>query len=140
LGVVGVPAQVTRADLLKTCVIGCLTAIYDRAALGRVEMPLMRKRQDYGLWLRLLDRTPVAHGLNEVLAQYRVGPGSLSTRKAGVAGYNWQLYREELGFSRPRAAYYFGHYALRGALRHHAPGLAQRLGVLQRPERQGCVR
>ncbi|MCL4105479.1 UNVERIFIED_CONTAM: hypothetical protein GTU68_055610 [Idotea baltica] len=134
LGLIGVPDQVQRRDLMKTCVIGCLTVIYDRHMLGRVEMPLLRKRQDFGLWLRLLTKTPVAHGLNEVLARYRVASGSLSTRKAGVAGYNWRLYRQELGLTRPQAAYYFSHYAVRGALRYHAPGMARRLGLLHVPK------
>ena len=54
LGRVGVPASVDYDELLKTCVIGCLTAVYDSDQTGRVLMPLIRKRQDFGLWLRLL--------------------------------------------------------------------------------------
>ena len=54
LGVVRPPLRVSRAELLKGNVIGCLTAVYDTAVFGRVEMPPLRRRQDYGLWLGLL--------------------------------------------------------------------------------------
>ena len=73
--VVAAPARVTRAELLRGNVIGCLTAIYDTETFGKVEMPDIRRRQDYGLWLRLLARVPAAHGLPEVLADYRVRRG-----------------------------------------------------------------
>ena len=76
------PARLTHAELLRGNAIGCLTAVYDSAALGKVEMPPLRRRQDYGLWLALLARGAVAHGLSQVLADYRVRPGSLSARPA----------------------------------------------------------
>lgn len=31
--------------------IGCLTAVYDTEKVGKVFMPELRKRQDWGLWL-----------------------------------------------------------------------------------------
>lgn len=121
LGTVRPPVRISRAGLLKGNVIGCLTAIYDRAALGRVEMPALARRQDYGLWLELLRRTPYAHGLPEVLADYRVRPGSLSADKLAAARATWALYREVEGLPRLRAAWYFAHYA--------AGGVAKRLGA-----------
>ena len=116
LGVVGAPARVTRAGLLRRNVIGCLTAVYDTALLGKVEMPTIRRRQDYALWLRLLERVEAAHGLPEVLADYRVAAASLSGNKLVAARDTWALYRGELGLSAPRAAWYFAQYAAHGAL------------------------
>ena len=72
-------------------------------------MPPVRRRQDYGLWLRLLRQVPYAHGLPEVLADYRVHPVSLSGGKLDSARATWALYREMEGLSRPRAAYYLAH-------------------------------
>ncbi len=114
LGIVRSPARVSRAGLLKGNVIGCLTAVYDSAALGRVEMPPLARRQDYALWLELLRRTPHAHGLPEVLADYRVRAGSLSGDKAAAARATWALLREIEGLPRHRAAWYFAHYAVGG--------------------------
>ncbi|TPE48390.1 glycosyltransferase family 2 protein [Amaricoccus solimangrovi] len=116
LGIVAAPSRVTRAALLRRNVIGCLTAVYDAEALGRVEMPAIRRRQDYALWLRLLERVEAAHGLPEVLADYRVAAASLSGNKLVAARDTWALYRGELGLSAPRAAWYFGQYAVHGVL------------------------
>jgi hypothetical protein len=130
-GHIGVPDKVAYSDLLKTCSIGCLTAVYDTACFGKVAMPLIRKRQDLGLWLKLLKKTDYAYGLNETLAQYRVRTDSISANKADVAKFTWRLYREAEGLSLIKASYYFSHYAVRGLLRTKAPGLARLLGVLK---------
>lgn len=114
LGIVRPPPRVDRAELLKGNVIGCLTAVYDTAAVGRLEMPAIRRRQDYGLWLEILSRVPHAHALLEVLADYRVHPGSLSADKLGAVRATWALYREVEGMSRPRAGWYLAHNLARG--------------------------
>ncbi|MBF5056597.1 glycosyl transferase group 2 family protein [Alcanivorax sp. 521-1] len=130
LGRVGVPERVTYRQLLKTNYIGCSTAIYDSEALGKVLMPDIRRRQDFGLWLRLLKRTPYAYGIDRAWTRYRVRGQSLSANKTRSAGYNWRLYREVEGLSLPASLYYFAHYAVRGLLRSRLPGLARRLGWL----------
>ncbi|AHF01125.1 glycosyl transferase [Thiomicrospira aerophila AL3] len=130
-GLIGVPDRVCYSDLLKMCSIGCLTAIYDTEYFGKVTMPLIRKRQDFGLWLKLLKKTEYAYGLNETLAQYRVRTDSISANKANAAKFTWRLYREVEGMNVFKASYYFSHYAVRGLLRTKAPGLARMLGVLK---------
>jgi glycosyltransferase involved in cell wall biosynthesis len=117
LGVVRPPARVSRAGLLKGNVIGCLTAVYDSAVLGRVEMPDVRRRQDYGLWLRLLRQVPYAFALPEPLADYRVRPSSLSGGKLGAAQATWTLYREVEGLGRVRSGWYLAHNLARAALK-----------------------
>ena len=134
LGHVGVPASVSYGELLKTCVIGCLTAVYDTQQVGKILMPLIRKRQDFGLWLRLLKQVPRGYGIQESLATYRVRTGSISANKASAASYVWRLYREVEGLSLVRSGWYFAHYAVRGVLRSKFPGLARRLGVLHQTE------
>jgi glycosyltransferase involved in cell wall biosynthesis len=119
LGIVRAPARVSRARLLKGNAIGCLTAVYDTAVFGKAEMPPVARRQDYGLWLELLRRVPFAHGLPQVLADYRVRPGSLSAGKLAAARATWAVYRELERLPRLRAAWYFAHYA--------AGGVAKRL-------------
>ena len=119
MGVVRPPGRVTHATLLHGNCIGCLTALYDTAALGRVEMPPFARRQDYGLWLTLLKRTPEALSQPEVLADYRVRPGSLSSNRLAAARATWAILREHEGLPRPVAGYYFLHYAW-GALAKRA--------------------
>lgn len=129
--VVGVPEKVSYTDLLKVCSIGCLTAIYDAEKLGKIYMPLIRKRQDLGLWLRILKQVPYGYGLNEVLAQYQLRSDSISANKRSAAQYTWRLYRDIERLDFIRAAYYFSHYAFNGILRTRFPRLARKLGVLE---------
>jgi glycosyltransferase involved in cell wall biosynthesis len=127
---VGVPPQVSYQGMLKTSVIGCLTAIYDTEFFGKVSMPLARKRQDFALWLQLLKRIDVARGIPEVLALYRVRQDSMSANKFDAARHTWNIYRKVEGFGFWRSFYYFSHYGFRGLLRSKFPGLARRLHVL----------
>lgn len=95
LGVYKPPVKVNYNDMLKSNRIGCLTAIYDSEKLGKVYMPNISKRQDLGLWLRILKQVPYAYGMEEVLADYlAVQPNSVSSNKINAAKYQWRLYRE----------------------------------------------
>lgn len=130
LGFMGVPEKVNYDQLLKCCVIGCLTAMYDTEKLGKVYMPLIRKRQDLGLWLCLLKKTEFAYGIQEKLGQYRLRKGSISSNKANAASFTWRLYRDVEKLGLLKSSYYFLHYAVRGVLRQKFPALAKKLGVL----------
>ncbi len=129
---IGVPERLAYQDLCKTNYIGCSTAIYDTQVYGVRFMPLIRKRQDYGLWLDLLRDGQQARGLNETLATYRVRTDSISANKAKTSAYTWQIYRDVEAFTLMKSAYYFCQYAIRGVLRRHFPSLAVQLGVLHR--------
>lgn len=129
-GRVSVPVKVRYSQLLKTCVIGCLTAVYDVEHFGRVEMPIIRKRQDFGLWLRLLKRTDWAYGIQEPLARYRVRSGSISSNKLNAASYTWRLYREVENLGLFTSCYVFAHYAIKGVVRTRFPRLAKVIGWL----------
>ena len=130
-GHVGVPSKVSYSDLLKSCSIGCLTAIYDTEYFGKVYMPLIRKRQDLGLWLRLLKKTEYAYGLNETLGLYKVRPDSISANKKSAALYTWRLYRDVEKLNLLLASYYFSQYAVRGLLKTKFPKVAKLLGILK---------
>lgn len=130
-GTVGVPDKVSYTDLLKVCSIGCLTAMYDAQKLGKVYMPIIRKRQDLGLWLRILKQIPYAYGIQQVLGQYQLRTDSISSNKRSAAQYTWRLYREVEKLNLLAAGYYFSHYAVNGVLRNKLPRLAKSLGVLK---------
>ncbi|WP_020146562.1 glycosyltransferase family 2 protein [Thioalkalivibrio sp. ALJ15] len=130
LSPVGVPDRLHYRELLKTCYVGCLTAMYDTKVFGKRYMPLIRRRQDYALWLDLLRDGETAMGLNEVLGIYRVRSGSISSNKASTSLYTWRMYREVEGLSLARSAWFFAHQTGRAAVRHRLPGLARRLGWL----------
>lgn len=92
--------KVDYKELLKSNQIGCLTATYNQNKLGKIYMPLIRKRQDYALWLQILKKTRYGYCLKESLAQYRIVNGSISSNKISLLKYNWQLFYqiEKLNF------------------------------------------
>lgn len=100
------PARLSFEDLLKENQIGCLTAIYNQKVLSKQFMPLIRRRQDYGLWLDILRITPFAYRVPGVLARYRVRKGSVSSEKLKLLNYNFQLFREHQKFTVLRSLYY----------------------------------
>lgn len=108
------PEKLNYHDLLKTCSIGCLTAMYDVKKIGKVYMPLIRKRQDYGLWLKILKEIPEAQGMIKPLAQYRLRADSISSNKFAAAQYQWKIYRQVEGLSLFESCYYFCHYTVNG--------------------------
>jgi teichuronic acid biosynthesis glycosyltransferase TuaG len=110
---VQVPETVTRTELLRGNVIGCLTAIYDRDQLGSIQMPDMPLRQDFAFWLDILNRIPMAHGLNEPLAIHNRQPGSLTSSRRQVLLANWQLYRHHLGLGVATSARYMAYHLIR---------------------------
>ncbi len=114
IGVHKVNKDVRYHDLLKTCSIGCLTAVYDTKRIGKVFMPLIRKRQDFALWLKILKLTDKAYAIEETLANYRINAGSISNSKRKVLKYQWKVYYEieKLGFI--KSIYYFVFYAFYG--------------------------
>lgn len=127
---VGVPQKISYIELLKTNSIGCLTVVYDTKYFGKMMMPLIRRRQDFALWLQLLKQVSFAYGLRETLGQYRVRTNSISANKVNTATYTWHLYREIEKFPLLKASYYFMHYAIRGVIRTKLPSLAKKLGIL----------
>ncbi len=117
LGTIGAPARVDYARLLKGNVIPCQTAAFDREHYGAMEMPDLPRRQDYGLWLMLLKRGGEAHGIDQVLADWRMRPGSLSANKLKAAAGTWRVYREVAGLGRGQAAWHLGQNLARGVLK-----------------------
>ncbi|OCL99253.1 putative teichuronic acid biosynthesis glycosyltransferase TuaG [Aliarcobacter thereius] len=130
LGNMGVPQKVSYSNLLKTCVIGCLTSVYDVQKLGKVYMPTNTKREDFATWLSILKKIDFAYGIKENLSQYRVYENQSSGKKAKMAKENWKLYREIEKLNLLKACYYFSHYAVRGVLRTKFPKIARFIGFL----------
>lgn len=90
------PQKISYAKCIRLCnPIGNLTAMYDQEVLGKFEVPMIKKRNDFALWLQILKKTPYCAGMQEVLGTYRTGrKGSVSSNKLKQGKYHWQLYHE----------------------------------------------
>ncbi|AEX20711.1 glycosyl transferase family protein [Vibrio sp. EJY3] len=119
LNVVTAPEYITYNKLIYSNVIGCLTAVYDTKSLGKRYMPLIRKRQDMGLWLDILKDTPKAYCLPKPLAKYRMDTG-MTANKLTVLSYQWRFYRDVVGLSLPKSLFTFAVYAVKGTMKHRS--------------------
>lgn len=110
--------SISYSGMLKTCSVGCLTAIYDTQKLGKVYMPNIIKRQDYGLWLKILKEIGTTKGMLEPLGTYRILKNSVSSNKLNAAKYQWKIYREVENLSFVKSVYYFVQYAYFGVMKY----------------------
>lgn len=73
------PKHVSKLGMFAFCWPGCLTVMYDREAVGLVQIADIKKNNDYVMWLKVC-RKADCYLLDEVLAKYRRGRvGSIST-------------------------------------------------------------
>ncbi len=79
--------------LLRTSA-GNSTVMYDAEILGKCYVADIKKRNDYLMWLQVIQRTTYLYGLNEPLCSYRVRRKSLSSNKSSLLKYHWQVYRK----------------------------------------------
>lgn len=98
-GIVIAPSRLTLTDLKHDNKIGCLTAIYDTKPYGKFFMPTIRKRQDWALFLTILQKCKVAYGMVEPLAFYRKTPEGISRKKFKLIDYNAKVYQHVFGYS-----------------------------------------
>lgn len=92
--------HITYAQIIRDDGIGCLTAIYDAAKIGKFYMPDVRKRQDWCLWISIIKQTRHAYGLDESLALYLVRKGSISSNKLKLIKHNFNVYNLILGYNK----------------------------------------
>ncbi len=92
--------------------IGNLTVMYDQEHLGKFVVPMIKKRNDFALWLQILKKTEFCYGMDEITGIYRVGrSGSVSHNKLAQIKYHWQLYHEIEGHSVLQSIYEIGCWA-----------------------------
>ena len=93
--------------LRKNNYIGNLTGMYDTKNLGKIYNPLVKKRQDWGLWLYALDKSNQdSVGISKTLAKYRVHSKSISSNKFNLLKYNFMVYHRCLGYNIAKSLYF----------------------------------
>lgn len=80
--------------ILLDCPVGNSTVMYNVSALGKFEVPNIRKRNDDALWLQMLKKEKYIYGMDEILMEYRIRTNSISSNKLDLIKYHWKLYRE----------------------------------------------
>ena len=71
------PARITQTDMCRYCWPGCLTVMYDREKIGLIQIPDIRKNNDYAMWIMAIQKSDCLL-LDECLGFYRKRSGSIS--------------------------------------------------------------
>ncbi len=108
-----IPSELDYRRLLKHNALATSTVIVDRQRTGDVRMT-RTYYDDFALWLKILKKGFIAHGLRKDLVRYRVVAGSWSRNKLRSAYYTWKTYREVERLSLLPATWYLVHYAWNG--------------------------
>lgn len=98
-GLVVAYKYINYKEICRDDSIGFLTCIYDTDGIGKIFMPTLRKRQDWGMKIMLMQKCREAVGIVEPLAIYRLHSDSLSGNKMNLVKYNVRVYREVLGYN-----------------------------------------
>ncbi|MFM5145758.1 glycosyltransferase family 2 protein [Aeromonas rivipollensis] len=110
------PREFTFTDMLTGNKIGNLTGVYNQTRIGKVFQHALG-HEDYIMWLDILSRTSRCFCVQESLAYYRVSNKSLSGNKLKASLWQWKIYREHLGLSVLKSAYYWHRYVFNALLR-----------------------
>jgi len=114
-----VPEKVSYYDTLKTNSITCLTAIYDREAIGVFYMPEEAiKREDFACFLNILKKTKYAYGNPEILAMYRLHDQSVSSKKTKMIKWQWRVYRKVEHLNFLKSFYFLVCWGFNGIKKH----------------------
>jgi len=104
--IISPPNRVNYKKMLRKNYIGTLTAMYDKSIIGKKYMPLIRKRQDYAMWLNILREVDYAYCVPIVLSSYRNRRGSISANKIRLILYNWRVFRKLEKLGRIKSCFY----------------------------------
>lgn len=114
--VIKAPSITNYNNLLKGCVIGNLTGMYDVRKVGKIYCEKVH-HEDYLLWLTILKKGFVARNTNTLEALYRVCNNSVSANKFKTIKWQWNILYNVERLPLIRAIYCFINYAVKGFLK-----------------------
>lgn len=93
------PKNLSYCQLFFCNYVGNLTGIYSVDYFGKIAISSTRKRQDWIVWLTILQQIKNAKPVPESLAYYRIRDNSLSASKFDLLKHNFAVYKNFHDFS-----------------------------------------
>jgi glycosyltransferase involved in cell wall biosynthesis len=93
-------------EIIRFNYIACSTVMYNQDFFAKQYMPNIRNRQDWGLWIKLINIAGKAHQINQYLTYYYIRRNSISSNKLKMIKYHWYIYYEYLNFALLKSVYY----------------------------------
>ncbi|MCF2661521.1 glycosyltransferase family 2 protein [Pseudoflavonifractor phocaeensis] len=93
------PSHITKRMLYRYCYFSTITVMYDREAIGLIQIADIKKNNDYAMWFKVIEKAD-CYRLPESLSCYRKREGSISSgSKLKLIKHHYILYRKALGKS-----------------------------------------
>lgn len=89
------PRKMSYHRMLLGDSVGCLTVVYNREKVGKINIPKLKKRNDYALWCMVLKKVKIGYKYDDILSLYRKNTSSLSSgKKHKLLRYHYELHRK----------------------------------------------
>lgn len=97
------PNHINKRDMCRYCWPGCLTVMYDREKIGLIQIPDIRKNNDYAMWIMAIQKSD-CWLLDECLGRYRKRGGSISNHsRIKLIKWHYRLWKMMLDGNTIRA-------------------------------------
>ena len=94
-------------DLLKSCDIGTSTVIIKKRIFGdQIKFPSIKTKEDFVLWLRILERDIKIYGLDKNLSKWTKSNSSLSSSTIQKLMDGFKVYNKYMNFNLIKSLYY----------------------------------
>lgn len=101
------PKKTTHFSMLIGDSLGCLTIMYNATKCGLMQIPSLKKRNDYALWCMVLKKLKTGKKCPGKLAMYRKSSNSLSAgKKSKLVKYHYKVHRIVNKFGVLRASFF----------------------------------
>lgn len=93
------PNVVTKSMMWRYCYFSTITVMYDREAIGLVQIADIKKNNDYAMWLKIIEKAN-CYRYPEVLSIYCKRENSISSgSKLKLIKYHYIMFRKACGLS-----------------------------------------
>lgn len=90
------PKVVTKAKLYCYCYFSTITVMYDREYIGLIQIPDLKKNNDYAMWFQAIEKSP-CYRFSECLSYYYKHDNSISSgKKTRLIKHHYIMYRKAL--------------------------------------------
>ncbi len=107
-------------DMLFYNRVGLLTAIFNTESLGKMffDVGLKSLRDDYALWLDIIQKTGYGFGNPKVLASYRVRSNAMTSNKKKVVNAHFHMLKNHTGLNSLSSFFFTMTHSLMGAKKY----------------------
>ena len=95
-------------DLIKSCDIGLSTVVLNLNFIvkNKLFFPQIKTKEDYILWLKIIDKIKIIRGINVKLSSYRRTKNSLSSNKLMGLINGYKVYKEYMNYGSIKSIFY----------------------------------